>query len=102
MSTIRKQEGDQAIIGDLHSHMIGYNGEFEAVMETCDRDGAIDEAILRASRIVNSPIKLSDDYLRRPDYQHFWDAGLPAVLMTDGTKYDYILGITTPPIQWTR
>ena len=72
------------------------------MMETCDRDGAIDEAIPRASRIVNSPIKLSDDYLRRPDYQHFWDAGLPAVLMTDGTKYDYILGITTPPIQWTR
>ncbi len=38
VSTVRKQEGDQAIIGDLHSDMIGYNeGEFEAVMGTCDR-----------------------------------------------------------------
>ncbi len=90
VSDIRKHEGDQAIIGNLHSDMIGYDkGEFEAVVGTCNRAGAIDEAILRASRIVNSPIKQSDDCLRRSDHQHFWDADLLAVLMTDGTKYDY-------------
>jgi Zn-dependent M28 family amino/carboxypeptidase len=90
VSATRKQEGDQAIIGNLHSDMIGYDeGEFEAVMRTCDRAGPIDEAILRASRIINSPIKLSDDCLCRSDHQYFWGAGLPAALMTDGTKHDY-------------
>ena len=91
VSAIRQQEGDRAIIGDLHSDMIGYDeeGGFVAVMGTCNRAGSIDEAILRASEMIDSPLHLRDDCLRRSDHEHFWDAGLPAVLMVDGAKYDY-------------
>ena len=91
VSAIREQEGDKAIIGDLHSDMIGYDeeGGFVAVMGTCNRAGSIDEAILRASEMIDSPLHLRDDCLRRSDHEHFWDAGLPAVLMVDGAKYDY-------------
>jgi Zn-dependent M28 family amino/carboxypeptidase len=38
--------------------------------------------------VIDSPIRLSDDCLGRSDHQNFWDAGFPAVILTDGTKYD--------------
>ena len=87
---IREQEGEGAIIGNVHSDMIGYDGgEFEAVMGTCgDRAGPIDEAVLRASEEIGSPIELAGDCLGRSDHEHFWEAGLPAAILTDGTKYD--------------
>ena len=89
VSAIREQEGDKAIIGDLHSDMIGYDeGGFNAVMGTCGRAGSIDDAILRASKMIDSPLNLRDDCLGRSDHEHFWEAGLPATLMTDSTKYD--------------
>ena len=91
VSAIRKQEGDGAIIGNLHSDMIGYDerGEFNAVMGTCgERAGPIDEAVLHASEAINSPINFSEDCLGRSDHQNFWDAGLPAAVMTDSAKYD--------------
>ena len=89
VSDIRDQQGDTAIIGNLNSDMIGYDeGKFEAVMGTCSRAGAIDEAILRASEEIDSPLGISDDCLGRSDHQNFWDAGLPAVVMTDGAEYD--------------
>jgi hypothetical protein len=70
--------------------MIGYDeGGFNAVMGTCNRAGSIDEALLRASKEIGSPIKLSEDCLRRSDHQHFWDAGLPAIVLIDSTKYDF-------------
>ncbi len=88
---IRKRQGEGAIIGNLHSDMIGYDdgGEFGAVMGACgDRAGPIDEAVLRASETIGSPIELGEDCLGRSDHQQFWEAGLPAALLTDGTKYD--------------
>ncbi len=91
VSDVREQQGEGAIIGNLHSDMIGYDdgGEFEAVLGTCgDRAGPIDEAVLRASELIDSPIELGEDCLGRSDHQHFWEAGLPAALLTDGTKYD--------------
>jgi hypothetical protein len=90
VSDIREREGEQAILGNLHSDMIGYDeGEFNAVMGTCNRAGSIDEALLRASKTIGSPINLSEDCLRRSDHQHFWDAGLPATVLIDSTKYDF-------------
>jgi hypothetical protein len=90
VSEIREREGEQAILGNLHSDMIGYDeGGFNAVMGTCNRAGSIDEALLRASKEIDSPLKLSEDCLRRSDHQHFWDAGLPATVLIDSTKYDF-------------
>ena len=90
VSEIREREGEQAILGNLHSDMIGYDEDgFNAVMGTCNRAGSIDEALLRASKEIGSPIKLSEDCLRRSDHQHFWDAGLPAIVLIDSTKYDF-------------
>ncbi len=89
VSDVREQRGEQAIIGNIHSDMIGYDeGGFEAVMGACNRAGPIDDAVLRASEIVDSPLDLNDDCLGRSDHQHFWDAGFPAIVMTDDTKYD--------------
>jgi Zn-dependent M28 family amino/carboxypeptidase len=90
VSAIREREGERAIIGDIHSDMIGYDdgGKFGAVMGTCGRAGPIDEAVLRASETIDSPINLSEDCLGRSDHQNFWDASLPAAVMTDSAKYD--------------
>ncbi len=91
VASIREQEGEGAIIGNVHSDMIGYDdgGEFEAVMGTCgNRAGPIAEAVFRASQLIDSPIVLGEDCLGRSDHQQFWEAGLPAALLTDGTKYD--------------
>jgi hypothetical protein len=90
VSALREQEGNRAIIGNLHSDMIGYDegGEFDAVIGTCERAGPIDEAVSRASETIDSPINLSKDCLGRSDHQNFWDAGLPAAVMTDSAKYD--------------
>ncbi len=90
VSSMREREGERAILGDLHTDMSGYDevGDFEAVMGTCGRAGRIGEAVLRASEMINSPIKLSEDCLGRSDHQNFWDAGLPAAVMTDSAKYD--------------
>jgi Zn-dependent M28 family amino/carboxypeptidase len=89
VSDIRKQEGEKAIIGDIHTDMIGYDeGGFKAVMGSCNQAGPLDDAVLRALQTIDSPIKLTDDCLARSDHQNFWDAGYPALVMTDGTKYD--------------
>jgi hypothetical protein len=87
--SIQEQEGDRAIIGDLQSDMIGYEeGAFDAVIGTCDRAGSIDDALSRASKMLDSPIELREVCLGRSDHEHFWDAGLPAVVLTDGAVYD--------------
>ncbi len=89
VSDIRRREGEQAIIGDINNDMIGYDeGEFEAVMGSCNQAGPLDEAVRRASEAIDSPLNLSDDCLARSDHQNFWDAGFPALIITDGTKYD--------------
>ena len=89
VSDILEREGESAIIGDLHTDMIGYDrGGFDAVMGACNRAGPLDDAIMRASKQIDSPVHLSDDCLGRSDHQNFWNAGFPAVVMTDGTRYD--------------
>jgi hypothetical protein len=89
VSDIRKREGEKAIIGDIHTDMIGYDeGGFKAVMGSCNQAGPLDDAVLRALHTIDSRIKLTDDCLARSDHQNFWDAGYPALVMTDGTKYD--------------
>lgn len=89
VSSLRQQEGDRAIIGNIQNDMVGYEeDEFNAFLGTCGRAGSLDEAFLRSSRMLNSPIALDKVCLERSDHQHFWDAGLPAVVLTDGGKYD--------------
>jgi hypothetical protein len=89
VSDIREQEGEPAIIGNINSDMVGYDeGGYEAVIGTCNQAGLLDEAVRRASEVIDSPLDLKDDCLARSDHQNFWDAGFPALVMTDGTKYD--------------
>ena len=89
VSDIREREGEGAIIGNINSDMVGYDeGGFEAVMGSCNKAGEIDEAVLGALETIDSPINLRDDCLARSDHQNFWDAGYPAIILTDGTKYD--------------
>jgi Peptidase family M28 len=89
VSDIREREGEAAIIGNINSDMVGYDeGRYEAVMGTCNQAGPLDEAVLRASEMIDSPLDLKDDCLARSDHQNFWDAGFPALVLTDGTKYD--------------
>lgn len=91
VSSIRNQERDRAIIGNLHSDMIGYDdgGEPDVVLGICgERSNPIGRAVLRASEMISSPIKLTEDCLGRSDHQNFWDMGLPAAVMTDSAKYD--------------
>jgi hypothetical protein len=89
VNSIREREGEEAIIGNINSDMIGYEpDEFNAWVGTCDQAGPIDEAILQASETIDSPIELREVCLGRSDHQSFWDAGLPAVVLTDGMLYD--------------
>jgi Zn-dependent M28 family amino/carboxypeptidase len=89
VSAIREQEGERAIIGNLNSDMVGYEaGRSDAVMGTCDQAGTIDDALLRASKMLDSPIDLREVCLGRSDHEHFWDTGLPALVLTDGAIYD--------------
>jgi Peptidase family M28 len=89
VAAIREQEGDRAIIGNINNDMVGYeSGRFDAVVGTCGRAGPIDDALLRASEMLDSRIELREVCLGRSDHQHFWDAGLPAAVLTDGSIYD--------------
>jgi Peptidase family M28 len=89
VNDVREREGEEAIIGNINSDMIGYDeGDYRAVIGTCNQAGPLDDAVLRAREEIDSPIDLNDDCLARSDHQNFWDAGYPAVILTDGTKYD--------------
>jgi hypothetical protein len=87
--SVRDREGEGAIIGNLQSDMIAYEeGRFDAVLGTCDRAGPIDDALSRATQEIDSPIQLKEVCLGRSDHEPFWDAGLPAAVLTDGAIYD--------------
>jgi Peptidase family M28 len=87
--SVREREGEGAIIGNLQSDMIAYEeGGFDAVLGTCDRAGPIDDALSRATEEIDSPIQLKEVCLGRSDHEPFWDAGLPAAVLTDGAIYD--------------
>jgi hypothetical protein len=86
---ILEREGEGAIIGNLNADMVGYDeGGSEGVMGTCNQAGSIDDALVRASEVIGSPIELNEVCLSRSDHQNFWDAGFPAVVLTDGSMYD--------------
>ncbi len=86
---IRDREGERAIIGNINSDMIGYEkNAFDAVMGACDKAGPLNDALRRAAREINSPIELNEKCLGRSDHQSFWDANLPAIVLTDGSVYD--------------
>ena len=89
VSAVEEREGEEAIIGALQSDMIGYEeGRFDAALGTCERAGPIDDAMSRAAEEIRSPIELKQVCLGRSDHQPFWDAGLPAAVLTDGAIYD--------------
>jgi hypothetical protein len=89
VNSVREREGEEAIIGNINSDMIGYEpDEFNAWVGTCDQAGSIDEAILQASETIDSPIEVREVCLGRSDHQSFWDVGLPAVVLTEGMLYD--------------
>ncbi|HEX5973680.1 MAG TPA: M28 family peptidase, partial [Rubrobacteraceae bacterium] len=84
-----EREGERAIIGALQSDMIAYEeDEFDAVLGTCGRAGPIDDALSQAAEEIDSPIDLRELCLGRSDHESFWDAGLPAAVLTDGAIYD--------------
>ncbi len=86
---VREREGERAIVGNLQSDMIAYEeGRFDAALGTCDRAGPVDDALFRAAEELDSPIELEEVCLGRSDHQPFWDAGLPAAVLTDGAVYD--------------
>jgi hypothetical protein len=87
--SVREREGEEAILGNLQSDMIAYEeGRFDAVLGTCDRAGSIDDALSQAAKELDSPIELREVCLGRSDHEPFWDAGLPAAVLTDGAIYD--------------
>jgi len=89
VADVREREGERAIIGNLQNDMIGYEeGAFDAVIGTCGKAGPIDDALMRASEMLDSRVALREVCLGRSDHQHFWDAGLPAAVLTDGSIYD--------------
>ena len=89
VSDVREREGEEAIIGNLNIDMIGYDeGAYDAVLGACNQAGPIDDAVRQALEDINSPIQLDEDCLKRSDHQNFWDAGYPAAILTDGTRYD--------------
>ena len=86
---LRDREGEGAIIGNINSDMIGYEKDaFDAVIGTCDQAGTLDDAFRRAAQEIDSPIELEEKCLGRSDHEHFWEAGLPALVLTDGSVYD--------------
>lgn len=91
--SVRDQEGEEAIIGNINADMIGYEeNEFNAVISKCQPTGALDEALRRASRAINHSIVLEDSCSERiredSDHASFMDAGYPAVALTDSAIFD--------------
>jgi Zn-dependent M28 family amino/carboxypeptidase len=86
---IRDSQGADAIIGNINSDMIGYETDaFDAVIGTCDQAGPLNDAFRRAAREINSPVDLEEKCLGRSDHEQFWELGLSALVLTDGSVYD--------------
>src|SRR5215212_6151128 len=89
VSNVREREGEGAIIGDLLSDIISYEeDDFDAVLGTCGWAGPIDDALSEAAEELDSPIELREICLGRSDHEPFWNAGLPAPVLTDGAIYE--------------
>lgn len=96
VSPIRAQEGEEAIIGNLNSDIIGYEAdEPDAEIVSCGRGGAIGDAVLRASEEIDSLVEVDETCLPgRSDHRRFWEAGLPAVWLFERADDD--------PYPWTH
>jgi hypothetical protein len=87
---VREREGERAIIGNLHSDMIGYDPDniVDAIVGTCDQAGSIDDALRRASVAIDSRIEMYETCLGRSDHMRFWEAHLPAAVLVEGAGYN--------------
>jgi Peptidase family M28 len=89
----QEREGREAIIGNINADMVGYEeNEWNAFIETCDLSGSLDEALTQAAKAIDPPVALGEGcpegLAGRSDHVLFREAGLPAVLLIDGTKAD--------------
>jgi hypothetical protein len=93
VGSIQEREGEEAIIGNINTDMVGYEeNEWNALLETCDLSGSLDETLTQASSAINPSVALSEGCPQRlagrSDHVHFREAGLPAVFLIDGAKAD--------------
>jgi Iap family predicted aminopeptidase len=91
--SIQEREGEEAIIGNINTDMVGYEeDEWNAFLETCDLPGSLDETLTQASSAIDPSIALSEGCPQRlagrSDHVHFREAGLPAVFLIDGAQAD--------------
>lgn len=91
--SVRDQEGEEAIVGNINADMIGYEeDEFDAVISKCEPTGALDDALTRASKAVRPGVALDErcsDRLRMDsDHAVFLDASFPAIVVSDSTVFD--------------
>jgi Iap family predicted aminopeptidase len=91
--SVRDQEGEEAIIGNINADMVGYEqNQFSAVISRCEPTGTLDDALVRASSTIHPGVALDErcTYRIRDDSDHapFMDAGLPAVAVTDSSIFD--------------
>ena len=97
-----EREGERAIIGALQSDMIAYE-------EGRVRRGARDLRPGRSHRRRPLPGSGGDRLTYRPqelclgrsDHEPFWDAGLPAAVLTDGASTTATPATTSPATPWT-
>jgi hypothetical protein len=93
VDSVQEREGREAIIGNINADMVGYEeNEWNAFIETCDLSGSLDEALTQAAKAIDPPVALGEGcpegLAGRSDQVPFREAGLPAVLLIDGTKAD--------------
>lgn len=97
VSDVRKREGEEAIIGDINSDMIGYDGGgFDAVMGSCNRAGPLDDSVLQALQAIDSPLNLKDDCLARSDHQNFGTPVTPLCYSPTARSTTPTPGTTSP------
>lgn len=86
---LQKAKGETAILGAIHSDMIGYDrGPNKAVIANCGSAGTLSTAIKDAASAINSVIDFNEVCLPRSDHRSFWDAGLPAIMLVDSYMID--------------
>jgi len=93
VDSVQEREGRGAIIGNINADMVGYEeNEWNAFIETCDLSGSLDEALTQAAKAIDPPVALGEGcpegLAGHSDQVPFREAGLPAVLLIDGTKAD--------------
>jgi aminopeptidase YwaD len=89
VDSILSRAGKDAIIGNINTDMVGYEeNNFSAFLGRCGKADRLDEALMSASRAIDSHVALDKGCLGRSDHVIFWKYSIPAVLVTDDAKYD--------------